>query len=351
MKLKELEQKLKSLGIEYKLDEPLAGYTTFKIGGPADILAFAKTKKDLINAIESAKKNDVPYTILGGGSNILISDKGIRGLVIRNHASEMKIHKEVKEKKALGGRKEKIKARLDELKPKEYYTFKDLDYEESDAPVVKVTIESGAPLANTIMRLIREGVTGLQWFGGIPGTIGGAVYNNIHGGTHFLSEYIDKVRILDTETMEEKVLEASECDFAYDYSRFHGSGEIILSVDLNLLKGDTKKAKYVYIEWTRRKKLQPQKSAGCVWQNISQKQQKELNLESNSWGYIIDQVLQLKGTKIGGAQISKTHAAFIENVDNAKAEDVIALMELIKKQAQKKIGITPKSEVFLVGEE
>ncbi len=345
---KEFLESIRKLEIEYKLNEPLAPYTTFKIGGPADILATVDSTDKLVALIKLSKQYEIPFTMLGWGSNVLIRDKGIRGLVIKNLASNIQIKEgETAIKESLN---EPIASRLDQVEESKYYSFEDLDYDESDRPVISVHIESGASLPATINKLIFNGITGLQWFGGIPGTIGGAIYNNIHGGTHYLSEYVDKVIALDLDSLEEVPFSNRECDFAYDYSRFHNKKEIILKGIFTLHKGDKEKAKYVYQEWTKRKKAQPQKSAGCVWQNISEEERLKLNLESSSWGYIIDRVLNLKGKTIGGAQISNKHAAFIENISSAKASDVEALMDLITKEAEKKLGIKPKSEIFILGE-
>lgn len=336
-------------GIRYKQDEPLAKHTTFKIGGPADVFVEVKSKNELINAVKAAKETKIEFTILGWGSNILVSDTGVRGLIIKNSASKITklTHKGAEEIKI---QPKLIEARLKELDKDEYYTFNDLDYDESARQQVLIEIESGAPLPYTIINLIRQGITGLQWFGGIPGTMGGAIYNNIHGGSHFLSEYIKTVEILDTNSLEVRNLDNTACNFDYDYSRFHESGEIILSSVLSLHLGDKEKAQEVYFEWTKRKKKQPQISAGSVWQNISEEERKRLKLESGSWGYIIDKVLDLKGKKIGGAQISPEHAGFIVNTGNAKASDVFSLMEIIKEASINQLGIIPKREIFLVGE-
>lgn len=348
--LDKLKTKLEEIGIEYKENEPLAKYTTFKIGGPADIFSAIKNSEKLKTVIKLTTELDVPYTILGWGSNVLISDRGIRGLVIKNMAGNIQIFENANSKPSTLEQNPNLKPRLNEIETAEYYTFEDLDYDESDSPTIKVNIESGASLPSTIMNLIREGITGLQWFGGIPGTIGGAIYNNIHGGTHYIAEYIDRVEALDKTTLQTKWLTNKECRFDYDYSIFHESKDLILSVDFTLFKGNAEKAKAAYVEWTRRKKKQPQISAGCVWKNISNQEKERLSLKSTSWGYIIDRILGLKGTQIGGAKISEEHAAFIENIDRASSSDVLLLMELIQKTAKEKLGISPEPEIFPLGE-
>jgi len=346
MDLPGLQNKLNEYNINFEVNKPLKGFTTYKIGGPADIFAVATSKQSLIQLITAAKETDTPFTVIGWGSNVLITDKGIRGLVIKNNANRI----DVLDEQTKSPTATKVEARLTQVEKNTYYNFDDLDYSEQGSTKVKVVIESGASLPLSIMNLIRQGITGLQWFGGIPGTIGGAVYNNIHGGNHFISEYIESVEVLNPKTLKIEVISNKDCKFGYDESRFHTSGEIILSANLVLNRGDAERAKETYTEWTRRKKKQPQISAGCMWKNISETQRKKLNLESTSWGYIIDKVLHLKGKKIGGAQISNQHAAFIENIDNAKAEDVIALMEAVTEASTSKLGIAPETEIFIIGE-
>lgn len=347
MDLQSLKTKLEDLNIKYELNKPLKDFTTFKIGGPADILVKASTKEELIAIIRAAKTTSTPLIVLGWGSNVLISDDGISGLTIINKSSNITIHTENGDK-PLETAQEKVEARLTQIEKNSYYNFEDLDYSEEGTEKISVNIESGAPLPSTIMNLLRQGYTGLQWFGGIPGTFGGAVYNNIHGGNHFISEYIASVEVINKDSLEIATIDKKDCNFGYDTSRFHSSHELILSANLLLNKGDKERAKSTYIEWTRRKKIQPQISAGCVWKNISETQRIKLELESTSWGYIIDKVLNLKGKQIGGARISPQHAAFIENAGNAKASDVTALMELIKSESKAKLGITPESEIFLI---
>ncbi len=328
-----------------KLNEPLAPYTTLKVGGPADILYTANSTDDLVKAVKLAKEHDIPITLLGWGSNVLISDKGIRGLVIRIKSDGIKI---IGEKGKTTKVETKTKARLKQPDSKNYYDFGELDYDESDQPLVHIELDAGVPTPLAVNALINQGITGLQWFAGIPGTIGGAIFNNIHGGAHFMEEYVDSVKILN-ENLEIETLPKEKLEFDYDYSRFHKTKEIILSVNFNLYKGDAERARATSIEWAKRKKIQPARSAGCCWTNIDEEIQQKLKFESNSWGYIIDKKLGLKGESRGGATISEAHAAFIETREGATAEDVLGLMKLIYSESKEKLGITPTPEIFLLG--
>lgn len=338
---------LEKAGISYKIDAPLKSFTTWKIGGPADVLVEVTQKDELIEVVKIARAHNVPITILGSGSNVLISDEGIRGIVIINRieyliVADENITHSIKEEA------DKIQARLDQVDKEAYYDFEELDYDESDRPQVLVTVSSGYYLPKLINASIAKGATGLQWFAGIPGTLGGAVYNNIHGGSHFLSEFVKDITVLD-ENNEIKTLQNEELGFEYDSSNLHNSKNIILEVKLTLYKGDPKRALKTAIGWAQKKRMQPYNSAGCCFKNITATEMERLNLLSSSWGYIIDKILALKGITAGGAKISERHAAFIENTGNATADDVLDLFDLIYSSAKDKLGITPKPEIFLLG--
>lgn len=343
--LNKLKSELEKINSTVKLDEPLAKYTTWRIGGPADMFFQANTINELSSAVKTANELNIPYTILGWGSNVLISDKGIRGLVIKNASKEIEI--KANSETHFPSVKE-IEARLNVVDKDKYYNFDDLDYDESNSPTIEVNVASGVYLPYLINITIDKGITGLQWFAGIPGTVGGAVYNNIHGGTRFFSEVVKSVYVLNEEG-EFITLSKNELEFDYDYSIFHNNNDVILSVNLILREGDKNRARETSIAWATRKRLQPANSAGCCFQNIEKTVQSELKLESNSWGYIIDKILGLKGKQIGNAKISEKHAAFIETQPGASSDDVLGLFEIIYEESKKKLGITPRTEIFFLG--
>lgn len=345
--LTKLKQDLDDRSISYKEDHELARYTTWKVGGPADIFVTTYTNDDLQFIIKSAIKNTIPYTILGGGSNVLISDNGIRGIVIRNMARNITIANTIYKQPKTPNEKV-LQARLVQVHKEDYYSFEDLDFDESHYPTIQVQADSGVYLAYLIHFLINKGVTGLQWFSGIPGTLGGAVFNNIHGGSHFFSEYVNIVTALNAKGEIVKYFN-NDLNFDYDYSIFHKNDDVILTVDLILRKGDKEKAQKASMAWTDRKRLQPSNSAGCCFQNIDIETQEKLNVESNSWGYIIDKILNLKGYKIGGAHISEKHAAFIETVPPVKASDILEIFDKVYLESKKRLGIVPKPEIFFLG--
>lgn len=340
-----LRTTLEKNGFTVKNNEPLSKHTTWKIGGPAELFVHTKNSSELEKVTKFSKQYEVPLTILGWGSNVLISDKGLLGLVIKNSSNTLTILDETNEDIVVG---RNIEARLESVDKEGYYDFNDLDYDESGEPIIKVRVESGVYVPYLINVLIDKGITGLQWFAGIPGTVGGAIYNNIHGGNRFFSEVVENVTYLD-ESGNIKSRNNEELKFDYDYSIFHTTKDVILFADLILYKGDKDRARNTSIAWATRKRLQPSNSAGCCFQNIDKNTQEALRLESNSWGYIIDKVLGLKGYKVGKATISPKHAAFIETQEGATASDILKIFEKIYKESKQKLSIVPKTEIFFLG--
>lgn len=328
----------------FEAEAALAQYTAIKIGGPAEVLVSVNTTPDLIALVQYCREQKIAVTILGWGANTLIADRGIRGLVIRNMTREMTITRESPATQTTTPivipRHQAISDKVD---------FSSLDYSESaNTPTVTVTLASGWPLPSLISTLLTEGITGLQWYSRIPATLGGAIVNNVHGGTHFLSERIVSIQVL-TNTNEILDLAPDQCEFGYDYSRFHHSDEIILAATLRLWLGDAERARHTIGEWAKRKSVQPQKSLGCVFQNLTSEEQTALKLPTPSIGYIIDQILHLKGKRIGDAQISNTHAAFIENVGQATAQNYLDLTLEIYRAFKARFNISLRPEIFFRG--
>ncbi len=341
-KLKEI------LGDRAVLNKKLSSYTYLNIGGPADLLFETLSTKELLKALKYARKLRIPVTVLGSGSNVLISDKGIKGLVIVNRSNGIKI---------LGSGN---KIELGKLKHPQYrwqsdksvgsfkYEFKDLDYDESGYPRIKVRIDSGVCLGEAIDYLFKFGITGLQWFAGIPGTIGGAIFNNIHGGTHFISEVIHSVRVIDKKG-DILTLNIKDLGVDYDKSRFQVTGEVILDVNFLLYKGDVDRAKFVRYEWEKRKSIQPRNSPGCAFQNLTQEQKEKLGIPTTSVGFLIEHVLKMTGFGVGDAVISENHHNFIINKGKATARDYLKVLKTIYSKAKKELGIELVPEIFLMG--
>jgi len=326
-----------------KLNQPLAPQTTFKIGGPAEYFYKAKTTQDLIKAIKLARKNNISFIILGNGSNVLISDRGVKGLVIKNQTSQIKV---------LTTQASKIKSpqippRFQSL-DKNLQAVTQLAYDESQSPAVLVQLDSGVFLPQAIFSLINQDLTGLEWFAGIPATIGGATFINLHGGHKYFSDYLVNAKIL-TPDNQIKTVPASYFKFDYDQSSLKAKQDIVLSVVLRLFKGPKTKALKIAKAWAMKKSQQPQRSAGCIFQNLSASEQAKLNLPTPSIGYLMDKVLDLKGKTSGQAQISPKHAGFITNLGQAKAEDVVKLIKLMKQTAKEKLNLDLKLEIVPLG--
>src|SRR3989344_2875502 len=344
-----IEKLVNKLGKGAKKNEFLGKHTFLKIGGPADVFYEASITDGFKNAVIEARKLDISVTILGDGSNVLISDKGIRGLVLVDRSDKIEI---------LGEKTEQIE--LQEINKPIYrwesdskvgtfkYEFKDLDYDENDKPRVRVRMDSGVNLPKATDFLLDKGITGLQWYAGIPGTIGGAIFNNIHGGTHFLSEVVDTVSVLDLQGGTH-TLSIEELGVDYDKSRFQETGEIILDATFLLYKGDVDKAKYVRYEWAKRKSLQPRNAPGCAFHNLTQEQKIKLGIPTTSTGFIIEHMLKISGFKIGDAAISKDHHNFIVNQGKATAKDYLTVMKEIYNRAKRDLKIEIVPEIFLLG--
>lgn len=286
-------------------NESLAKHTTFKIGGPAEYFYQAKTTPGLVKAIKYARSQKLPITIIGNGSNILVSDKGIKGLVIKNSTSEIKL-----------------------------------------LPSNQVKLDSGVFLPKAIFYLIQKGLTGLEYFVSIPATVGGATFINMHGYDKFWSDYLVTAEIL---TPDNQVMSVDNqyFKFAYDYSIIKQSKDIVLTNTLQLKAGDKEAALKTAKQYQLQKAYHPQVSAGCIFENLPKADQEKLGLPTPSTGYLIDKILNLKGKQVGQAVISEKHAGFIENLGGASFQDVKTLIDLIQKTAKDKLNLNLKPEIVI----
>jgi UDP-N-acetylmuramate dehydrogenase len=334
-----------------KIDEPLALHTTLGVGGPAARLVTATTAEQLQNGIRLAHAHNVSVFVLGWGSNLIVSDRGFPGLVIKNRARNWQVVQE--SASATTPTAPPIPARL---KPAHegYYQIDDLLYSEEEAPSVSVQVESGAKIDTLMKALFKQGITGLQWFAGIPATIGGAIYMNMHGGYHFFGDVVQQALLFDPQATNTdggfKQVDQAYFQFDYDYSILQKTKETVLWAQLKLFRGDVQRAQATAREWARRKALQPQRSAGCIFRNLSPEEQKRLNLPTPSIGYLVEHVLKLKGVRRGDAIISPRHAAFIENLGNARAEEIKALIDLVAEKAKTELELELHEEIEYLGE-
>ncbi len=288
-----------------RANELLARHTTFRVGGAADLFIEAKTTVELVDYVRLARQHDVPVFILGNGSNILVLDGGIRGLVIENHCNQFS-----------------------------------LNISNSDNAIL--TAESGAALPGLANRFGREGWAGLEWAIGVPGTIGGAVAGNAgaHGGS--IADNLLGVTILDAAGAMRR-LPKTDCAFGYRTSRFKNSQrEVILSAEFELRREDPAECLARMNGYTeQRRRTQPtEPSVGSMFKNPP----------GEYAGRLIEQA-GLKGMQVGRVEVSRAHANFFVNLGGASADDVMHLVEIVKSKVIEDFGIKLELEIQVVGEQ
>lgn len=311
-------------------NEPLSRHTYFKIGGSARLFFEAKSLDDLKLAIATAKENKIPFVILGGGANVLVSDKGFNGLVIKNRADGIKL---------VG-----LKGTIDKTG--------------TGIKNALVWAASGTPMNQLARFTIDQGLEGLEFLLSVPGTIGGGLKINAHFEVEkreFLGSRLVSAVLLNPKTGQIKNVDQAYFEFSYDHSKIQETGEIVLEAVFRLDRSTDSQSLWqrAMDNVKRRNTEQPVGIAcsGCIFRNIAPEDAIRLatpNL-TTSTGYIIDS-LGLKGTKIGGAEISTHHANFILNTGGATAQDVIELINLAKTKAKETYGLDLKEEIFLIGE-
>jgi len=307
------------IGIEILENEPMAKHTTFKVGGPAQYYCEINNKKDLHQVLLAVKKLDMPFFIFGGGSNILISDKGIEGLVIKLTEGEIEFFGK------------------------------------------QIKVFTGNNLRKMIITAINSGLAGLEFAANIPGTVGGGVRGNAGAFGKGLGDYIKEVEALNMSGNEVslEIFQKDECGFDYRHSMFKKRPELIIAeVTFELAESkDNIKArlKQIQDELEERMKKQPYEcpSAGCTFKNIVFKPEyKELEAWQTYGKVPAAKLIEeagLKGKSIGGAEVSDKHSNFIYNKNKATAKDIIDLIELVKKQVKDKFGVDLEEEVQKVG--
>jgi UDP-N-acetylmuramate dehydrogenase len=294
-------------------DEPLAPYTTFRIGGPADLFFEATSADALAAAVLAARGNDVPYFVLGLGANILVGDRGFRGLVIRNIAQAHEFREE--------------------------------------GNVCRLWTESGAVIKTLIQESVARGWSGLEHYVGIPSTVGGAVWQNLHflspaperERTMFIAEVFESCEILSQEN-ERETVGSEYVKFGYDDSVFHHRRDIVLAATFVLERGDPavlhrilqenlswRGGKHPWLDW--------HPSAGSIFKKM----------EGVGAGRLVDQC-GLKGFRHGGAQISHIHANIMVNLGGATAKDVRELIAIAQQAVERQCGVHLEPEIGFVGE-
>ncbi len=345
----EFESAVKKLGLPEQLlrSEPLKKYTTWRVGGPADFFVDVGTVDSMAALVKAAIAYKIPYYILGGGSNVLIGDKGFRGLVLKNSISSWEL---VDDPRLAQEWEDHITGESRHTAVHFHY-YTDAGDPNYGAEQVFLKVSSGYSMASLIRETLDKGITGLEKFTRIPGTLGGWIYNNTHGHTQFIGDFIHEVRSLQPDGM---IMTRSwkDLEFGYDMSIFHFNDEIILDAVLRLFKGDIGKAKEIAVEVMKSKmQRQPSNSGGCVFLNVTPDEKAKNDFESDAVGYIVDKQLGWLGThKVGGAWISDKHGNFIETDGTATAADIIAVIDLVREECKKRYGVELREEIFRVGE-
>lgn len=346
---------MKSQLLKIQQNIPLAPMTTFRIGGPARYFCEAANEDELMEALKYAKENSLAIFVLGGGSNILVSDKGFDGLVIKILDTKYKI----------------------------------LD--------TKIECGAGLPLSQAVKLAAENELTGMEWAAGIPGTVGGAVRGNAGSPRGCMADIIESVRVLEilgsvqvsdlnrngpkgcvfkNSTVQVWRLEPTQCEFSYRDSIFKKNPNlIILSCVLKLRKGDKGKVESTIKEIIEKRSKSnfpnpKEPSPGSFFKNPIVRDKKLIsrfekdtgvkikdneNLYQNNSeeikipaGWLIEEV-GLRGKKVGGAMVSEKHANFVVNMGEATAQDIIILSSIIKQKVRSELGVQLQEEIQYVG--
>lgn len=282
-------------------DEPMKAHTTFRVGGPADFFIIPETKEEIRAAVSCCKEHGIPYYIIGNGSNLLVSDKGYRGVVIQ-------IFKAMNQVKAEGN---------------------------------VVTAQAGALLSMVANKALEAGLTGFEFAAGIPGTLGGACIMNAGAYGGEMKDVLKEVVVL-TEEGEFLTLQAEELELGYRTSIIAKKGYIVVEASLQFENGD-KEAIKGRMDELREKRITKQPleypSAGSTFKRPE--------------GYFAGKLIEdtgLRGFQVGGAQVSEKHCGFVINKDKATAADIDGLMRQVSAKVEERFGVKLEAEVKRLGE-
>lgn len=294
-------EEFKGIAKNIYFDEPMKNHTTFKIGGAADVFVDAESVREISDIIKYCKSNDIPYMVMGNGSNMLVSDKGIRGVVI------------------------KVGAKMNDIS---------IDGE-------TVTAGAGARLSAVANEALKAELSGFETLSGIPGMLGGAIYMNAGAYGGEIKDVLESVTYIDADG-EIQTAKKNVLDLSYRHSMFEDSGFVIVSAVMKLKKGNYNDIRAAMLDYNKRRAdKQPlsMPSAGSTFKRPE--------------GHFAGKLIQdsgLMGYTIGGAQVSDVHAGFLVNRGGATAEDVMKLIEYVQKTVMEKFGVHLEPEVRLIGE-
>jgi UDP-N-acetylmuramate dehydrogenase len=295
----------------FQFDYPLADRTYFKLGGPAEVYLELSDKEQVAELVKFCHHNEIRLTMLGGASNVIVADEGVRGVVLHLTNNQL-------EDTGNG-----------------------------------VRVGAGIKTALLVRQAVDLGYEGLEYFLGVPGTLGGATYNNSHYLQELIGAHIHRVEVIDDQG-HIRWVEKADCNFSYDHSRFQQTKEVIVTVEFALQKGDKEKSMQLIREATEyRARTQPLglPSSGCIFQNTPNTPElKQLfpqfaDRTHVSGGFLIDQA-GLKGERIGDVEVSDKHAAFMINKGHGTAAELKQLVARVKQGVRDKFGVELQEEVF-----
>ena len=295
---------------------PLGPMTTFKVGGPADLLIETRSSDEIVAALKTAHAAGAPVTILGGGSNVLVSDRGVRGLVIRPRGGDTA---------PIG---------------------------DGSEPATLVRADASITINGLVRWTINRGYAGLEAWAGTPGTVGGAVYGNAHFRQVNIGEVIESVRLA---RRDGTLLQApaDRMEFGYDYSRLKRTGEVVLWAAFRVTPGADPSAlrEVARQSLAFRKRTQPLESpsAGCIFMNPDPARDRIPDGIPPSAGALIDRA-RLKGASAGGATVSTTHANFIVADRSATAAAIRAMVTRCQEEVRRQFGVALREEIVYLGE-
>jgi len=289
---------------------PLATLTTFRVGGAADWLLETRNSDEILTALALAREASVPVTLLGGGSNVLVADAGVRGLVIRPRGGEVRA--------------------IDEG---------------------RIRADAAVTINGLVRWTIHHGAAGLEAWAGTPGTVGGAIFGNAHFGGRLIGELVVETRLVSRDGADADV-PASAMAFGYVRSRLQETGEVLLSAVFRVSRGEptalraTARASLAF-----RKRTQPLEtpSAGCIFRNPEPG--RDVMPDGIPWsaGALVDRA-GLKGAAIGGARVSPTHGNFIVNEGTATAADIRRLIDDCRAAVRDRFGVELRDEIVYLGD-
>jgi UDP-N-acetylmuramate dehydrogenase len=298
-----------AFGDRVQASAPLAPLTTFRVGGPAQYLIETRSSDEIVAALQLAHRAGVRVTMLGGGSNVLVGDRGVAGLVIRPRGGDVR---------ASGGD--------------------------------RVVADAAVTINGLVRWTINHGRAGLEAWAGTPGTVGGAIFGNAHFGGRLIGDLVDRVQLAATDGTVKDV-PAAAMAFGYDRSRLQTSGEILLTAGFRVGAGEPQALRAVARQsLAYRKRTQPldTPSAGCIFQNPEPGRDAVPDGIPWSAGALVDRA-GLKGAARGGARVSPTHGNFIVNEGSATAGEIRQLIEECRTAVRDRFGVELRDEIVYLG--